>query len=95
MGKTGRETLTCQHCGAEADLTLEGFEGVSDVVKRKRKFVCKACGKETAVEAGSKEAYACQHCGAEADLTVEGFEGISDVIKRKKKIVCKACGREI
>ncbi len=46
MGKTGKETLTCQHCGAEADLTLEGFEGVSEVIERKKKIVCKACGRE-------------------------------------------------
>ncbi len=95
MAKSEKATLTCQHCGAEADLTLEGFEGVTDVLKRKKKIVCKACGKEFTVEAGSKKSYACQHCGAEADLTLEGFEGVSDVIKRKKKIICKACGREM
>ena len=95
MGRAAKETLTCQHCGAEADLTLEGFEGVSDVVERKRKRVCKACGKETTIEAGSKEPPVCRHCGAEADLILEGFEGISDVVERKKKIVCKTCGREI
>jgi DNA-directed RNA polymerase subunit RPC12/RpoP len=95
MGKTERETLTCQHCGAEADLSVEGFEAVSDVIQRKKKIKCKACGREIGVETGSKEVPVCQHCGAEADLSVEGFEAVSDVIKRKKKIVCKACGREM
>jgi len=95
MAKTEKATLTCQHCGAEADLTLEGFEGVSDVIKRKRQIVCKACGREMTVETGSKKSYVCGHCGAEADLTLEGFGEISDVLKRKKKIICKACGREM
>lgn len=40
------ETLTCQHCGAEADMTLEGFEGVADVIKREKRLSCKTCGKE-------------------------------------------------
>jgi len=43
-----KETLTCQHCGAEADMTLEGFERVEDVIKREKGLTCKACGKETA-----------------------------------------------
>src|SRR4030043_1542205 len=49
-GKGGRvqmsskETLSCQHCGAEADMTLEGFESVADVIKREKKITCTSCG---------------------------------------------------
>ena len=32
-----KETFTCQHCGAEADMTLEGFEKVEDIIKRGKK----------------------------------------------------------
>jgi rubrerythrin len=39
-------TLTCQHCGAEADMTIEGLESVADVIKREKKLSCKSCGKE-------------------------------------------------
>ena len=41
-----KETYTCQHCGAEADMTLEGFEKVEDVIKREKGLHCKACRKE-------------------------------------------------
>jgi rubrerythrin len=41
-----KETLTCQHCGAEADMTLEGFESVAEVIRREKKLLCKTCGKE-------------------------------------------------
>ena len=41
-----KETYACQHCGAEADMTLEGFESVADVIKRDKKLSCKTCGKE-------------------------------------------------
>ena len=90
-----KDTVTCQHCGAEADMTLEGFEGVKDVLKREKKIICKTCGQEIATGLGSKEAYACQHCGAEADMTLEGFEKVADVIKREKKVLCRACGKEL
>ena len=46
MGTSSKETYACQHCGAEADMTLEGFERVEDVIKRERKLPCKSCGKE-------------------------------------------------
>jgi rubrerythrin len=46
MGSAKKETLTCQHCGAEADMTLEGFEGVAEVIRREKKLLCKTCGKE-------------------------------------------------
>jgi len=39
-----KETFVCQHCGAEADMTLEGFEKVSDVIEREKKLSCKTCG---------------------------------------------------
>ena len=60
-----KETFTCQHCGAEADITLEGFEKVEDVIKRKKKVICKTCGQEIGTEMHSKEAFACHYCGAE------------------------------
>jgi rubrerythrin len=95
MGGTGKETLSCQHCGAEADITLEGFEGVADVIRREKKIVCKSCGQEMEVETGAKETLACHHCGAEADMTIEGFEGVQDVIKREKGVTCKSCGKVV
>ena len=90
-----KETLTCQHCGAEADMILEEFEKVEDVIKRKKKPICKTCGQEIEIEMSSKETPACQHCGAEADMTLEGFEKVEDVIRREKKLACKKCGKEL
>jgi rubrerythrin len=90
-----KETLTCQHCGAEADMILEEFEKVEDVIKRKKKPICKTCGQEIEIEMSSKETPACQHCGAEADMTLEGFEKVEDVIRREKKLACKRCGKEL
>ena len=76
MGTQEKGTFACQHCGAEADITLEGFEGVKDVVKRHKKLICKACGGEIVAEPDTEKALACQHCGAEADIMLEGFEGV-------------------
>ena len=45
MGSGKKETLTCQHCGAEADMTIEGFESVAEVIQREKKLLCKTCGK--------------------------------------------------
>ena len=90
-----KETFTCQQCGAEADLTLEGFEKVEDVIKRGKKIICKTCGQEIKVEPSSKETSTCHHCGAEADMTLEGIESVADVIQREKKLTCKRCGHEI
>ena len=95
MGSSKKETLTCQHCGAEADITVEGFEGVEDVIKRRKKVICKTCGREIEPETSSKKAFACQHCGAEADMTLQGFESVSEVIQREKKLLCKTCGKEV
>jgi rubrerythrin len=41
-----KEIYACQHCGAEADMTVEGFESVTDVIKREKKLFCKTCGKD-------------------------------------------------
>jgi rubrerythrin len=46
MGTNPKESYACQYCGAEADMTIEGFEGVVDVIKREHKLPCKSCGKE-------------------------------------------------
>jgi rubrerythrin len=46
MTISSKETYACEHCGAEADMTLEGFESVADVIKRDKKLSCKTCGKE-------------------------------------------------
>jgi len=95
MAKGTRETLTCQHCGAEADMTVEEFEKVEDVIRRTKNPVCKTCGQEIEIGRLSKDTFACQHCGAEADMTIAGFERVEDVIKREKKFTCKSCGKEI
>jgi rubrerythrin len=91
----GKETISCEHCGAEADLILEGFESVADVVKRETPLTCKACGKEITLGAPPKETLSCQQCGAEADMTLEGFETVEDVIRREKQLNCKSCGQKI
>jgi len=44
MGR--EETLKCGHCGSEADMTIEGFEALEDVIKREKKIYCKSCGKD-------------------------------------------------
>jgi rubrerythrin len=44
MGIGKKETLTCRQCGAEADITLQGFESVTDVIQREKKLPCKKCG---------------------------------------------------
>ncbi|RPJ06747.1 MAG: hypothetical protein EHM36_06595 [Deltaproteobacteria bacterium] len=96
--KTARkETYTCQHYGAEADMIIEGFEGVADVVRKnmKKKVTCESCGQEMEIEIKIRGAFACEHCGAEADMTLEGFEKVEDVIKRSKKLTCRSCGKEI
>jgi rubrerythrin len=46
MGISHKEAITCHHCGAEADITLEGFESVADVIQREKKLSCKTCGKQ-------------------------------------------------
>ena len=46
MATSSKETYVCGHCGAEADMTLEGFDSIADVIKRNKKLSCKTCGKE-------------------------------------------------
>ena len=95
MESCNKETLTCQHCGAEADITIEGFEKVADVIKRRKEVFCKTCGREIKMETSSEKAFACQHCGAEADMTLQGLESVTEVIQREKKLLCKTCGKEV
>ncbi len=97
MGAGARDTLVCLHCGAEADIVLEGFESVRDILTKKEKIVCKSCGREieTQTRKDQRKPATCEYCGAEADLTLEGFEKVQDVIKRNKKMACKVCGKEI
>lgn len=90
-----KESYACQHCGAEADLTLEGFDRVEDVLRRAKRGTCKACGREVEIEPRGEEGFACQSCGAEADMILEGFDSVEEVIKREKGILCRICGREI
>ncbi len=40
------ETIKCVYCGSEADMTLEGFESLEDVIKREKRLSCKGCGKD-------------------------------------------------
>lgn len=95
MEKDTKETVSCEHCGAEAEITLEGFEKVEDVIKRKKKMICKTCGQEMKIKTSSKETSACHYCGAEADMTLEGLESVAEVIQREKKITCKSCGHDL
>ncbi len=90
-----KEGLVCVHCGAEADIVLEGLETAEEVLKKKKKIVCKSCGKEIEVGKVHREPAVCEQCGAEADMTLEGFEKVEDVIKRSKKLTCSACGKDI
>ena len=46
MGSGKKETLTYQHCGADADITLEGLESVAEVIQREKKLLCRTCGKQ-------------------------------------------------
>jgi len=99
VGKIHREPLACEHCGSEADLVIEGFESVSDVLKKmkekKKPVICKNCNQEIVTGAVYQEPMACEHCGAEADMTLEGFEKAEDVIKRNKKLSCSSCGKDL
>jgi rubrerythrin len=85
----------CDHCGAEADMVLEGLETVEDVIKKKKGMICHNCGKEIRTLTKVKKPSACDHCGAEADMTLDGFEKVEDVIKRNKKLTCDHCGQDI
>jgi len=97
MAMKVKKSFACDHCGAEADMVLEGFQTVEDVIRKRKKgkVTCRSCGKETGVETKTRETLLCVHCGAEADMVVEGFQSVEDIIKGKKKVVCKHCGKEI
>ena len=95
MGTSSKLEYACEHCGAEADIVLEGFDNVEDVIKKKKGMVCKNCGKEISSWTKVKEPFACDHCGAEADMTLRGIEKVEDVIKRHKKLTCNRCGKDI
>jgi rubrerythrin/DNA-directed RNA polymerase subunit RPC12/RpoP len=97
MKKEEKKPYTCEQCGAEADLVIEGLEGVEDVVKRKqkRRVICRSCGHEKDLPETTREPFACEHCGAEADMTLAGFEKVEDVIKREKRLTCRRCGQGI
>jgi len=95
MVTSPKAKYACEHCGAEADMTVGGFEGVEDVIKKKKGVICKNCGKEIETLMRVKEPFACDHCGAEADMTLEGLEKVGDVIKRQRKLTCHHCGKDI
>jgi rubrerythrin len=80
MATVSNETYSCQHCGAEADMTLEGFEGVEDVIKRERKLPCKACGKEVSWT-GSEDLKAIR-AGMEAEK--EAYQTYLKAAKKKR-----------
>ncbi len=90
-----KENYACDHCGAEADMILEGLESVEDVIKKKKRVICKHCGKEIETLVKVKEPFACDHCGAEADMTLDGLEKVEEVIHRSKKLQCKRCGKDL
>jgi DNA-directed RNA polymerase subunit RPC12/RpoP len=84
METTSEKTQLCVRCGAEADITLEGFEKVEDVIKRQKKGLCKNCGQEIELKKETEETPACRYCGAESDMTLEGVENVADVIHRER-----------
>ncbi len=95
MVTTTEVRYACDHCGAEADMVLGGFEQVEDVIQKKKGMICKNCGKEIHTLTKSKKPFACDHCGAEADMSLDGFEKVEDVIKRNKKLTCHHCGKDL
>ena len=75
-----REIYACQHCGAEADMTVEGFESVADVIKREKKLFCKNCGKD--VSWTDREDLKAIRVAIEAEK--EAFQAYSKAAKRTK-----------
>ncbi|MGZ3524529.1 MAG: ferritin family protein [Thermodesulfobacteriota bacterium] len=75
-----KEVYACQHCGAEADMTVEGFESVADVIKRDKKLLCKNCGKD--VPWTDREDLKAIRVAIEAEK--EAFQGYSKAAKRTK-----------
>jgi len=75
-----REIYACQHCGAEADMTVEGFESVADVIKREKKLFCKTCGKD--ISWTDREDLKAIRVAIEAEK--EAFQAYSKAAKRTK-----------
>ncbi|MGZ3533974.1 MAG: ferritin family protein [Thermodesulfobacteriota bacterium] len=75
-----KEVYACQHCGAEADMTVEGFESVADVIKRDKKLLCKNCGKD--VPWTDREDLKAIRVAIEAEK--EAFQAYSKAAKRTK-----------
>ena len=75
-----KETYACQHCGAEADMTVEGFESVTDVIKREKKLFCKTCGKD--ISWTDREDLKAVRVAIEAEK--EAFQAYSKAAKRTK-----------
>ncbi len=75
-----KEIYACQHCGAEADMTVEGFESVADVIKREKKLFCKACGKD--ISWTDREDVKAVKVAIEAEK--EAFQAYSKAAKRTK-----------
>jgi predicted RNA-binding Zn-ribbon protein involved in translation (DUF1610 family) len=95
MATIQKTRYACDHCGAEADMILEGFESVEDVVKKKKGMTCKNCGKEIKTLTKLKEPFACDHCGAEADMTLEGFEKVEMKTAPRGPMVMDSYGNPI
>ncbi len=75
-----KEIYACQHCGAEADMTVVGFESVADVIKREKKLFCKTCGKD--VSWTDREDLKAIKVAIEAEK--EAFQAYSKAAKRTK-----------
>jgi len=75
-----KETYACQHCRAEADMTVEGFESVADVIKREKKLFCKTCGKD--ISWTDREDVKAIKVAIEAEK--EAFQAYSKAAKRTK-----------
>jgi rubrerythrin len=80
MANGVKETYTCLHCGAEADMTLEGFEGVEDVIRREKKLTCKTCGQ--GVSWTEREDIKAVKVAIEAER--EAFQAYSKAAKKTK-----------
>ncbi len=75
-----KEIYACQHCGAEGDMTLGGFENVADVIKREKKLFCKTCGKD--ISWTDREDLKAIRVAIEAEK--EAFQAYSKAAKRTK-----------
>lgn len=75
-----KEIYACQHCRAEADMTVEGFESVADVIKREKKLLCKTCGKD--ISWTDREDLKAIRVAIEAEK--EAFQSYSKAAKRTK-----------